>query len=280
MEIKLIEKPSFSVCGIEGSTNDGDGFIQNLYKRLFTEKKVPIGNEVYGLMSNFDEFLAPWENLNKGLYLAGVIVPSEFDVPEGYTKWDVPAHSYICCLVDEGKYMDYLNHIYYYYLDYNRYDLVGAIFDYNLDGKDYLLFPVEKRPLFIHKDDKTSQIAYCGNHCSYCFFPKCGGCKSDNNFCSFADIFPDKKCPNAVCCIEKNIDGCFLCDDVEKCNKGFFEKEDQCAHASCVFIKKEGLHAFEKVVKNMLMDGINYSKDIADDLNDEERLAIFYKYYY
>ncbi len=37
------------------------------------------------------------------------------------------------------------------------------------------------------------EIGYCGNHCEYCFFTECDGCKSNNPSCSYANLFDDKK---------------------------------------------------------------------------------------
>lgn len=51
----------------------------------------------------------------------------------------------------------------------------------------------------------SKKIGYCGNHCEYCFFTDCDGCKSNNPSCSYANLFDDKKCPNVVCCESKTI---------------------------------------------------------------------------
>ena len=56
-------------------------------------------------------------------------------------------------------------------------------------------------------------IAYCGFSCNHCFLNEwCGSCRTAYNTCSFATVSPDGKCPNAVCCQEKGIDGCYECD--------------------------------------------------------------------
>lgn len=68
----------------------------------------------------------------------------------------------------------------------------------------------------------VKEIGYCGNHCEYCFFTECGGYKSSNPSCSYANLFEDNKCPNTVCCKTKNIDGCWQCEKVADCKTGFF----------------------------------------------------------
>lgn len=70
-------------------------------------------------------------------------------------------------------------------------------------------------------------IGYCGNHCEYCFFSECSGCKSNNPICSYANLFDDKKCPNVVCCKSKSINGCWQCEKINDCNIGFFSSLDK-----------------------------------------------------
>ena len=66
-------------------------------------------------------------------------------------------------------------------------------------------------------------IAYCGFSCNHCFLSEwCGSCRTAYNTCSFATVSPDGKCPNAVCCQKKGIDGCYACDQLENCEKGFY----------------------------------------------------------
>jgi hypothetical protein len=61
-------------------------------------------------------------------------------------------------------------------------------------------------------------VSYCGHHCTYCFLgEECGGCRSTYNACSFATLFKDGKCPNATCCVEKGLDGCYDCADLDEC---------------------------------------------------------------
>lgn len=52
------------------------------------------------------------------------------------------------------------------------------------------------------------------------------------NCCSFGTMFPGGKCPNVKCCEEKNLDGCFDCPELEKCEKGFYTPSNDGAAAS------------------------------------------------
>lgn len=91
-------------------------------------------------------------------------------------------------------------------------------------------------------------IAYCGFSCNHCFLGQwCGSCRTNYNACSFATCFPDKVCPNAACCQAKNIDGCYECEELEACTKGFYTPENDGANAAkaqAMFIKKYGKKAF------------------------------------
>lgn len=94
-------------------------------------------------------------------------------------------------------------------------------------------------------------IAYCGFSCNHCFLSAwCGSCRTAYNTCSFATIAPDGKCPNAVCCQEKGIDGCYECDMLETCEKGFYIPSNDGANAAkaqALYIRKHGKKEFLKV---------------------------------
>lgn len=153
MEINKCMKESFVVIGKEGSTNDGDGFIQKLWEDAnshFGEvehlaKKDNNGNiaGVWGAMSDFSRSFLPWEDgFTKGLYLAGVECIDTVEAPEGWTKWIIPGYEYIYVENEGGesfvKVMEYLKE--------NEMELVGAVHDFNCleTGKSYLFFPVRK----------------------------------------------------------------------------------------------------------------------------------------
>lgn len=94
-------------------------------------------------------------------------------------------------------------------------------------------------------------IAYCGFSCNHCFLAEwCGSCRTSYNVCAFATISPDGKCPNAVCCQEKGIDGCYECDNLESCEAGFYIPSNdgaQAAKAQAMYIRKHGKKEFLKV---------------------------------
>ena len=85
-------------------------------------------------------------------------------------------------------------------------------------------------------------IARCGLSCNHCFLKNwCGGCRTAYNTCSDAMNHPDRVCPNTSCCMGKGIDGCYECDALLTCRKGFYEYDDiNAIKAMGLFIRKYG----------------------------------------
>lgn len=94
MKVEKCIKSSFTVIGKEGSTNDGNEFIQNLWENAnsnYSEiehlaKKNENGKlcGVWGAMSDFSRSFNPWENnFSQGLYLAGLECVDDAEAPKG-----------------------------------------------------------------------------------------------------------------------------------------------------------------------------------------------------
>lgn len=145
-------KESFVVIGKEGSTLDGEGFVQKLWDDAnshFIEvahlaKKDAKGNMVgiWGAMSDLSRSFKPWEeNFSKGLYLAGIECPDNVEAPDGWTKWTIPSYEYIVVENADGAFKDTIRKIY----DHG-FELVGAVHDYTdpLTGNGYMYFPIKQ----------------------------------------------------------------------------------------------------------------------------------------
>ena len=151
MKIEKRTKDAFAVIGKEGSTAEGQGFIQKLWADAnahFCEvqplaKKDGNGNLVgiWGAMSDCSRSFKPWEdNFSKGLYLAGVECDREAEAPEGWTKWVIPGYEYLCAEVESGNtFSDVLA-----YMNANGISLAGAVHDFTcpVSGKNYMFFPI------------------------------------------------------------------------------------------------------------------------------------------
>ena len=86
-------------------------------------------------------------------------------------------------------------------------------------------------------------VAYCGLSCDHCFLMEwCGGCRTVYNTCSYATCSPDGICPNASCCRENARNGCWECEDLTDCRKGFYAngKDTNAVKALALFIRKYG----------------------------------------
>ncbi len=152
MKAETCIKESFVVIGKEGSTLDGEGFIQRLWvdaNSYFEEvrhlaKKDKTGNisGIWGAMSDFSHSFNPWEDFRKGLYLAGVECQDDAEAPEGWTKWRIPGYEYIYV---ECKNDDTFSKTIKYMED-NAIPLAGAVHDFTCPqtGKKYILFPIRK----------------------------------------------------------------------------------------------------------------------------------------
>lgn len=151
MNIETRRKESFAVIGKEGSTEDGADFIARLWDEAnthFGEIKALVktdgdGNPVgiWGAMSDFSRSFLPWENFEKGLYLAGAECSLDAKAPEGWTKWIVPAYEYrVARKESETVFPDTLR-----YLAENGLSLAGAVHDF-IDpktGEEFFFFPVK-----------------------------------------------------------------------------------------------------------------------------------------
>lgn len=152
MKFERCVKQSFVVIGKEGSSLDGEGFIQNLWadanshfgEVAYLAKKDENGNlcGIWGAMSDFSRSFNPWEGFSKGLYLAGVECKEDAEAPEGWTKWIIPGYEYISVECEnDAVFSETIK-----YLEENAIPLVGAVHDftYPQTGKNYMFFPIRK----------------------------------------------------------------------------------------------------------------------------------------
>lgn len=153
MKFESYSKRSFVVIGKEGSTEDGPGFVQQLWADAnshFAEvahlaKKDEKGNLVgiWGAMSDFSRSFQPWEEeFSKGLYLAGVECVDDAQAPDGWTKWVIPGFEYLYVEYDHDTVFPEMIA----YLRDNNIPLAGAVHDFTCPqtGKNYMFFPIRR----------------------------------------------------------------------------------------------------------------------------------------
>ena len=149
--MERIIKPAFAVIGMEGSTEDGPGFIQALWEKAnsrFGEvahlaKTNPDGSlcGVWGAMSDMSRSFRPWEDdFTRGLYLAGVEVVDNAQPPEDWVRWNIPGFEYIRV---ENNAPDIFPRPL-QALAERGLSLAGAVHDFTdpSTGKAYMLFPI------------------------------------------------------------------------------------------------------------------------------------------
>ena len=151
MNVELISKSAFVVIGREGSTADGEGFVQQLWAEANAhfDKVAPLvkrdenGVSVgfWGAMTDFSRSFRPWEkDFSQCLFLAGVDCNDDALPPVGWVRWDIPAFSYLRAeCTSPTLFTDMLA-----YLDAQNLKLAGAVQDFTdpKTGKNYMYFPI------------------------------------------------------------------------------------------------------------------------------------------
>ncbi len=153
MKAERIIKDSFPVIGKEGTTEDGEGFIQKLWAEAnghFDEVAALAAKDAdgnlsgcFGAMSSMDMSFRPWEDdFSRGRYLAGIEAKADALAPAGWTKWIIPGFEYVRVLCEDGNtFADGLR-----YLQENGLSLAGAVHDFTdpKTGENYMYFPIRK----------------------------------------------------------------------------------------------------------------------------------------
>ncbi len=152
MKIEKTCKESFAVIGKEGSTRDGEGFIQKLWHEANShfEEIAPLAKRdqhgnlvgIWGAMSDFSRSFQPWDGFQNGLYLAGAECVDGAEAPEGWVKWVIPGYEYLYAEREsEQSFSQVLQ-----YMKENGLSLAGAVHDFScpVTGKDFMFFPIRR----------------------------------------------------------------------------------------------------------------------------------------
>lgn len=165
MVISKSHKKAFTVIGKKGSTEDGLGFVGELWKKANSgmeevlplikrdKKGKPVG--CWGIRSGFSGDFGEWEN-DEGLYLAGVEVNDDALAPFGWTKWVVPESNYVSIRV-EGKKADAVKDAL-AYIKRAGLKVTGAYHEYMnplAPGQVFLFFPVQDYEAYVFEHPKT-----------------------------------------------------------------------------------------------------------------------------
>ena len=102
-------------------------------------------------------------------------------------------------------------------------------------------------------------LGVCGFSCDHCFMGEwCGGCRSNYNCCSYGTLFEGNICPNVSCAAQKGLEGCYQCDELDGCKKGYYSIEtEHDAKASALFIREYGPEKSRQALKNIIKKATN-----------------------
>lgn len=153
MQVERVVKEAFAVIGLEGSTEEGAGFVQRLWAEAnarFPEvEPLALRDEngcllgVWGAMTDPSRSFLPWtKNFTRGLYLAGVECAKDAEPPEGWVKWLVPGFEYLCVEREsDATFAEMIGH-----MKQNGMTLAGAAQDFTCPatGKHFILFPIRR----------------------------------------------------------------------------------------------------------------------------------------
>ena len=151
MNVERIIKPEFTVIGMEGSTNDGDGFIGRLWAatnarfgeiaELCKRDESGAFAGFWGAMSDFSRSFKPWDDFLNGLYLAGAECADGAGPPEGWVKWVIPGFEYLRFAQDAWQFDQAVA-----YVLENGLSIAGAAHDFTdpKTGKGYICIPIRK----------------------------------------------------------------------------------------------------------------------------------------
>ena len=153
MTLERVEKEAFAVIGLEGSTEEGAGFVQRLWAEAnarFPEvEPLALRDEsgcllgVWGAMTDPSRSFLPWtEGFTRGLYLAGVECGMDAQPREGWVKWIVPGFAYLRAEREsDATFAGMIG-----YMKENGLSLAGAAQDFTCPatGKNYILFPIRR----------------------------------------------------------------------------------------------------------------------------------------
>ena len=161
MEISFVTLPGITVIGKEGLCTAEKNIAAELWEQAnnhfsevadlaMKEKDGPKAGAYvgfWGAMSDETRAFLPWtENYSRGWYLAGVEVYHDAVAPEGWTRWDLPARTYLVADVQPDRYGEIFRGVIDRILPEKKLKLTGAVCDYTepATGQNKLFFPVSE----------------------------------------------------------------------------------------------------------------------------------------
>ena len=153
---EIIDLPKIAIIGKEGLCTKEKNAVPDLWQQANSNFgdiadlgiRNPDGSFVgfWGAMSDETMTFMPWtEDFSRGLYLAGIEVYEDTQVPEGWVKWVMPARKYIVTDVAPESYGETFRNVIDGLIPGLGMKLAGAVCDFTdpVTGQNKLFFPVE-----------------------------------------------------------------------------------------------------------------------------------------
>ena len=160
MKYEIIDLPRITIIGKEGFCTKEKNVVQDLWQQanLHFGEVADIGMKnadgsyvgFWGAMSDETMSFMPWtDGFSRGLYLAGIEVYEDTEVPVGWTKWIMPARKYIVTGVTPESYGETYRTVINNIIPELGMKLAGAVCDFTepATGLNKLFFPVEKEEI-------------------------------------------------------------------------------------------------------------------------------------
>ncbi len=170
MKYEIIDLPRITIIGKEGFCTKEKNVVQDLWQQAnsnFCEiadlgMKNADGSFVgfWGAMSDETMSFMPWtDGFSRGLYLAGIEVYEDTEVPVGWTKWILPARKYLVTEVDPNSYAETFRSVIDDLIPELGMKLAGAVCDFTepATGLNKLFFPVEKEEILKKMNNRIAE---------------------------------------------------------------------------------------------------------------------------
>ena len=155
-QYEMIDLPKIAIIGKEGLCTKEKNVVQDLWQQAnsnFSDiavlgMKNADGSYVgfWGAMSDETMSFLPWtDDFSRGLYLAGVEVYEDTQVPDGWVKWVMPARKYLVTEVTPESCGETFEYVIQSLIPELGMKLAGAVCDFTepATGQNKLFFPVE-----------------------------------------------------------------------------------------------------------------------------------------
>ena len=156
IKYEIIDLHKIAIIGKEGLCTKEKNVVQDLWQQAnsnFSDiadlgMKNADGSFVgfWGAMSDETLSFLPWtDDFSRGLYLAGVEVYEDTEVPDGWVKWVIPARKYLVTKITPESYEETFRNVINSLIPKLGMKLAGAVCDFTepTTGQNKLYFPVE-----------------------------------------------------------------------------------------------------------------------------------------